>query len=321
MTLLVDALRSRAQSVDDTVYPSDIYFHLLKRVAEAKTGGELGEALVHLLAWKNGKVRRDPAGAYKAQPNRRYSVAGTKRNTVDGKQEGVLKSEAFFAWASPIRVARHFDGSLIESLQEQFPLWKDIAYSVFVLHCLRPPIYPVVDPYVFAAFNALRASDLSRFKVADITVAGYEAYHRWWLEVLKEAEIPQLSAELNELKDIHAGLWALGKGMLQQAQELSAITENDGGAVVKGQKGSSEGAATASGKAAAVPPHGTDSREFKARAVALWLGGKTQAEAIQEAATEMGIALKQSYTAYPGSHFDRWRKQGFWSKAEALHGK
>jgi hypothetical protein len=28
----------------------------------------------------------------------------------------------------------------------------------------------------------------------------------------------------------------------------------------------------------------------------------------------MGITLKRSYSAYPGSHFDRWRKQGFWSK-------
>jgi hypothetical protein len=59
---------------------------------------------------------------------------------------------------------------------------------------------------------------------------------------------------------------------------------------------------------------GTDSKEFKARAVALWKGGKTQADAIKAAAEEMGIALKQSYSAYPGSHFDRWRKQGFWSK-------
>jgi hypothetical protein len=24
--------------------------------------------------------------------------------------------------------------------------------------------------------------------------------------------------------------------------------------------------------------------------------------------------LNRSYSAYPGSHFDRWRKQGFWSK-------
>jgi hypothetical protein len=39
---------------------------------------------------------------------------------------------------------------------------------------------------------------------------------------------------------------------------------------------------------------GTDSKEFKTRA----------------------IALKNSYGAYPESHFDRWRKQGFWSREE-----
>ena len=58
---------------------------------------------------------------------------------------------------------------------------------------------------------------------------------------------------------------------------------------------------------------GTDSPEFKQRAVEL-ARTMTQKEAIQRAAGDFGIKLKPSYLRYPGSHFDRWRKQGFEKK-------
>jgi hypothetical protein len=31
---------------------------------------------------------------------------------------------------------------------------------------------------------------------------------------------------------------------------------------------------------------------------------------------EMRIDLKDSYQRYPGSHFDRWRKQGHWNRQD-----
>jgi hypothetical protein len=312
MTVLLDAIRGHAPSFDDTVYPTDIYYHLLKRVREANSPEELGSALVHLLAWKDGKVRRDRMGPYVAYANRSYRVERTKPNTLSTRHEGVLKSEAFFTWARVIRNAEHFDATLIETLQEQFPLWTSIVLPVFVLHCLRPPIYPIVDRYVIAVFNILRPPYAAQFRPTRITVDAYEAYHQWWLQLMKEAGIQPLSAELNELKEIDSGIWALGKSISKQVKELSAFTEDEP-ELAAGNRYVSDGSRTVLAARGAAPL-GTDSKQFKARAIALWKGGRTQADAIRVAAEEMGIALKRSYSAYPGSHFDRWRKQGFWSR-------
>jgi hypothetical protein len=55
---------------------------------------------------------------------------------------------------------------------------------------------------------------------------------------------------------------------------------------------------------------GTGSDAFKRRAVELHRSGKTQSQAIIEAARELDINLPASYIDHPGSHFGRWRKQG-----------
>jgi hypothetical protein len=312
MTLLLDAIRGHVPSFDDTVYPTDIYYYLLKRVRETKSPDELGSALAHLLAWKDGKVRRDHTGPHVAYPNRSYRVERTKPNTLNARHEGVLRSEAFFTWALVIRDAEHFDATLIETLQEQFPLWTSIVLPVFVLHCLRPAIYPIVDRYVIAVFNILRPPYAAQFRPTRITVDAYEAYHQWWLQLMREAGIQPLSAELNELKEIDSGIWALGKSISKQAKELGASTEDDP-ELPAGKRREAGGSGTALATRGA-ERLGTDSKEFKTRAIALWQGGRTQADAVKVAAEEMGITLKRSYSAYPGSHFDRWRKQGFWSK-------
>ncbi len=57
---------------------------------------------------------------------------------------------------------------------------------------------------------------------------------------------------------------------------------------------------------------GTGSKEFKSLAVEYKnKKGLTQGKAIKKAAEDLGINLKPSYLQYPGSHFERWRKQGF----------
>lgn len=309
MTLLVDAIRGYAPSFDDTIYPTDIYFYLLKKVRKATSPDELGNALAHLVAWKDGKVRKDHTGPHTAYPNRSYRVERTKPKTLSPRHEAVLKSDAFFTWASAIRDADHFDATLIETLREQFPLWKSIVLPVFMLHCLRPAIYPLVDRYVIVVFNVLRAPYAAQFRPTNITLDAYEAYHQWWLTLMKEAEIHPLAAELNELKDIDSGIWAMGKSMFKHSNELRAFTEDDPEVTSSNSYETDRRPLPLAARGA--KRLGTDSAEFKTRAVALWKGGRTQADAIQVAAEEMRITLKRSYSAYPGSHFNRWRKQGF----------
>ena len=312
MNLLLEAIRSHAPSFDDLVYPTGIYYHLLTKVREANSPKQLGGALAHLIAWKDGKVRSDSAGAHTAYPNRRFSVARTRPNTLNEQHEAVLTSKEFYTWACTVRTAGHFDAALIETLQEDFQLWKSIVLPVFVLHCLRPPIYPIVDVYVMVVFNLFRPSyGSTRFHKPGITVDDYVAYHKWWLQLMKEAEISPLSAELNELKEIDSGIWSLGRAMLKQAKELNLFEDDPESSERNPQALPDVGSRASAG---AKDHLGTDSKEFKARAIALWKGGRTQADAIQAAATEMGITLKKSYSAYPASHFDRWRKQGLWKR-------
>lgn len=308
MNLLVEAIRGYAPAFDDVVYPTDVYYHLLKQVREATSAEALGSALIHLLAWKDAKIRRDSKGPYTFHPTRSYRIERTKPHTVSVRHEAILSSPEFFSWARPIRTAEHFDAALIEDLQQQFPLWTSIVLPVFVLHCLRPAIYPIVDRYVMVVFNLLRPPHAARFAPTRITMDAYEAYHQWWRQLMKEAEIQPLSAELNELKELDSGIWALGKAIANQATEASqrsGATTNALSTFSVSQAGKTPWAGEALG---------TDSKEFKTRAIELWQGGRTQADAIQVTATEMGISLKRSYSAYPGSHFDRWRKQGFWSR-------
>jgi len=41
---------------------------------------------------------------------------------------------------------------------------------------------------------------------------------------------------------------------------------------------------------------------------------------MDRAAQEMGVGLPRSYLQYPGSHIDRWRKQGYPSLNRANKG-
>jgi hypothetical protein len=56
----------------------------------------------------------------------------------------------------------------------------------------------------------------------------------------------------------------------------------------------------------------TNDPKFRERAIAHWKSGSTtQTAAMQKAAQEFGITLKKSYVAHAGSHFGRWRDQGY----------
>ena len=57
--------------------------------------------------------------------------------------------------------------------------------------------------------------------------------------------------------------------------------------------------------------HFTPDDAFKRSVMQLIAEGATQARAIREAAVSRNVRLSDSYYQYPGSHIDRWRRQGF----------
>ncbi|TCF97862.1 hypothetical protein BZM26_28955 [Paraburkholderia strydomiana] len=192
---------------------------------------------------------------------------------------------------------RHFDIALLRQLDERFGLWKSVVIPVFVLHCLRPEVYPIVDRWVLTAYNLLSGNPESPLNVfSRTTIDAYLSYQEWWLALLSESGLGPFSSQMNQLKQLDAGLWALGKRAAQISKELTVEKEEHA-------IGGANGPAT-------VAEVGTESEIFKLRALAFRKSGKTQRQAMLDAAADLGITLKPSYLNYPGSHFERWRKQG-----------
>lgn len=296
MTILSDLIRSAAKSFDDKTYPADVYFHLLSAIRSADTPIALGESLAQALAWKDGKVRRDNNGPLLAQPfATKYRIEQTKPNTLDAKHRQVLESPDFFEWANSVRQTEAFDISLIREMERKFGLWSSVVIPVFVLHSLNPRVFPIVDRWVIATHSFFDSNiEFSSPKANKITLDTYSRYQAWWLRVLGEAGLGAFSSQLSQLKEIDAGIWVLGKRLSAASSTLDSQSDQDAQPLLE---------ITASAL-------GTDSKEFKLRAISIRKSGASQRDAIAQAAREMGIELKPSYLTYPGSHFDRWKKQG-----------
>lgn len=301
MTLMIELIRQAASDFDQKSYPNEVYFFLLEKTRTATSAEDIGFALGHLLSWKDGKIRLDENGEFETGSTRvRYKVKQAKENTYGPRHLEIFKSPEFFNWASNIRNLQIFDPNIIYNLQ-RFNLWSENAFviPVFLLHCLCPRIFPIIDRWVLLAHTLYEyrkgVSPSSNIKA---TISNYQAYQKWWLRILEEAGISPLSAQLEQLKMIDSGLWVLGKRAAIDAEKKpyteSSDLEEDRDALNTKEFNTL----------------GSDSTEFKKLAVALRRDGFKQGEAIIKAAEQLKIELKPSYLKYPGSHFDRWRKQG-----------
>ncbi|QXI36580.1 hypothetical protein [Pseudomonas xantholysinigenes] len=294
MTLLTDLLATAAAQFDERKYPADVYLFLMTQIGNAASPEALAQLLAHALAWKDGKIFRDAAGPFQAEPFAvRYRVERVKPNTHGERHEAILASPAFYEWACEVRRLQAFHPGIIRDMEQRFGLWSSVVMPVFLLHCLNPRVFPIIDRWVVAAYRFLTARPVGMGQ-ENLTLDTYEGYQQWWLQVLAEAQLAPMSARLDQLKALDAGLWVLGKRLADQGLEPPGHASD--------------------GQSAMLPvtelAPGTDSQAFKLRAIAIRNSGLSQRESILQAAREMDIELKSSYLNYPGSHFDRWRRQG-----------
>jgi len=286
MTELETMLCRLAADFDESSYPSDVYLDMLERVRLACSPAELSNALALGLAWKDGKVRRDPNGAGVVHNSgARYRISATRPNTRGSRHLPILASEPFFAWAARIRNATTFDPSLIRDIHK-FGLWSTMVMPAFLLHCLNPNVYPIVDRWVMHAY--LELADKRHDESPIVTMSTYVAYRTWWAQLLTSMGRAPGSVSVESLKEIDGGLWVFGKQMAKAARR---------GRKRRG-KGDNDGS-------------GTHSESFKELCFTLHKGGMSQRKAMEEAAARLNVRLKPSHLAYPGSHFHRWRRQGF----------
>ncbi|TGP40555.1 hypothetical protein EN871_27740 [bacterium M00.F.Ca.ET.228.01.1.1] len=300
MTILIDTLRAHAASFDDRKYPTEVYLYLLEEIARASTPNKLGNVLAQLIAWKDGKVKGTPTGAFiESRTGRRYAVSRPRPNVLTPQKEEILSSRPFFEWVQKTRAISAFDIGLLDELAT-FGLWRpaSVVMSVFILHCIRPRAFPICDVWVLLAYRLLvgpkEAAQIESVSKRQI----YMEYQIWWSRVVLEAELDVRNAPLEKLKELDSGIWAFGK----YASKLLVVRESlrQSQRVAKKVAGNER-------------LEGNSGDAFKHRAVAIWNAGKpgkSQGAAIAEAALEFGIELKPSYRFHPGSHFWRWRQQG-----------
>ncbi|MGL5632080.1 MAG: hypothetical protein ACRDD3_06915, partial [Azovibrio sp.] len=219
LIMRIDQIRFAARKFDDEKYPTEIYHHLIERIGEAKTPDELGEALSHAVAWKFGRVRRDPEGIhYIAASHIHYTVQKPLDRFFNDQQRQILYSEGFYEWASAVRDAQKFDQGLLTGQKGGLgALWLKhrVLMRVFVLHCLCPRIYPSMDQMVMRAYNVAheRHRDFLLYEsnMNIPTYAAYRTYRAWWFKLLRHAKLDPRTAPLADLKEINMGLWVLGK--------------------------------------------------------------------------------------------------------------
>lgn len=300
MTILIDALRAHAASFDDRKYPTEVYLYLLDEVARASTPTKLGNVLAQLIAWKDGKVKGTPAGAFiESRTGRRYAVSRPRPNVLNPRKEKILSSQPFFEWVQEARAISAFEIGLLDELAT-FGLWRpaSVVMSVFVLHCIQPRVFPICDVWVFLAYRLLvepkEAAQIESVSERD----RYTEYQIWWSRIVREAELDVSNAPLEKLKELDSGIWAFGKHASALLVAREPLRRRP--IVVKKVAGDAR-------------LRNDTADAFKHRAVAIWNAGrpeKSQEAAIAEAAMEFGIELKPSYRFHPGSHFWRWRQQG-----------
>lgn len=293
MTLLIECLKNCAAEFDHEKYPFEVYLYLLNKISSSQSPDELGDFLSQAIAWKDGKVSLDDSGEKLIEATGiRYSIKPTKPNTLSRSHEDILRSHEFFNWALVIRNLNYFDAKLIQVINNRFKLWSTIVLPAFLLHCLKPDIYPILDRWVLNAFSVFENNPSYK----STNVDNYIAYQKWWDKVLAEANIGSMLTRLDNLKEIDAGLWVLGKRFSSDNSK-----EED-------HRRFNPELRPTSVKANQID---TGSKEFKRRAFDLYNSGLSQAKAIEHAANEMKVDLRPWYIQYPGSHFDRWRKQGY----------
>jgi hypothetical protein len=286
---------SWAARFDDSKYPRDFYLHTLISLSAAQEAEQIGQFVIRMLQWKDGKVQRDPNGEITVN-GFRYVVRRTKPNTYDPKRhDKVFFSNRFSVWTQEVKKRCSFSSDLLDQISK-LGLWSksSLVIPTFLLHILNPRVFPIFDQHVERTRRFLMGQDLNassdRLQIDD-----YVQYTAFWFELLSDLGLDVTTVEYERIKHVDEALWAMGKHLKQMQK------------VAKAQPTVFNEALNGISRSRSVT---TSSPEFK-NAVLKYVGTMTQSAAMECAAREFEIRLPRSYLQYPGSHIHRWRRQGF----------
>jgi hypothetical protein len=295
MSLLLKIVDCWATQFNDSKYPRDFYLHILTSISTAQESDEMGQLVIRMLQWKDGKVQLDPSGNTIVN-GLRYSAGKTKPNTYNPRvHDPVFFSNRFFSWTQEIKRRFDFSPDLLDQISGN-GLWPrtSLVIPLFLLHILNPRVFPIFDQHVERARRFLMGEYLNASS-AGLRIDHYARYSVFWFELLSDIGVNVKSAEYAHIKHVDEALWAMGKHLKQMQK------------VAKAQSTVFNEALNGISHSRSVT---TGSPEFK-NAVLQYAGTMTQSAAMERAAREFEIRLPRSYVQYPGSHIYRWRRQGF----------
>ena len=283
-----------ASQYDESKYSSKLYYDLIDEIRISKTPEKLGEAVIYLLHWKDGKVSESNSGKLMVK-GVRYNLEKTKPNTYESlKHKKIFMSKDFYLFAQNIKKENKFIAEKIHALcEDHFNMWSKNALIIpaFVLHVLSPLYYPIYDQHVERAKRALLAKPLNKDS-SKLTLNSYKCYQSFFNKIVAQYKA---ESNLRDQKTVDKALWSFGK-WLKTACNIEGKLGNANNAIRTDKKVKSKNTFT-------------PDLAFKKRVFQLIDTGFTQAEAMKKAAQEAGVVLPNSYYIYPGTHIYRWRGQ------------
>lgn len=200
--ILKEDLVKWIDNYDSIKYPTEIYNELVV------DGREDINKFSLMGAWKTGSIRVDETGsAYKDKKG--FSYAYTKRwkdNTPVGYDvwNYVSNNQDEFKNKVPLEFPNE-KPSIVTELESRKGF--GLIWTIFVLHCFYPEVYPLYDQHVYRAYKFMVSEGKESHNSAANDWNEYVKYKGFFNDLLNELNI--------DYWKLDRGLWAYGKHLKQ----------------------------------------------------------------------------------------------------------
>jgi hypothetical protein len=280
-----------SQKFNKGKYPPEFYFGCLQKIREALETNDkrkLAKHLSHILHWKDGKVKIDEIGTTSLN-GRHYSLGNPKPNTLNVNHNAIFSTSSFFNWAKELSICKKFDPNKVNDLKKDpFQLYGRNSFVIpfFILHSISPLVFPLYDQHVERAKRIFTGAHQLNKDHSDLNIATYREYEKFFNDFIRSSSEANQIESINWRKTVDDALMAFGSWLTTYISKK----EKNGNVLSR-------------------TDYHRPSRAFKSMVIDLISSGKTQRQAMEIAAKEHKLKLRDSYFKYPGSHIYNWRTQ------------
>jgi hypothetical protein len=203
-------------SYDNYTCPFGIYYDLVVKQKEDNRKIEL------MGAWKTGCLRIDKNGKeYEDQEGTKYSFTNRwKKEAPVGYEvwNSVSKNIDEIKVKIPSKFPENKKPDVVTELESKKGF--GFIWSIFVLHCIHPNVYPLYDQHVYRAFRYIVSNGNDFGRVAPSNWIDYSAYQNFFSKLVDETSLP--------FWKIDRALWAYGKYLkkIKKREKNSNTNEN-----------------------------------------------------------------------------------------------